>query len=279
VTAFRWPWWLIALAGCSWRTGYDDASLLCSGASSECPSGYLCSDEGLCRLAGEVPDAASARDDAVADAAPMTAVDARPDAAPGQAVTVTFGERPTSDVTRVTFDTYLSSGNPGDNKGAKDAIFATSADTRHGLLRFDLTSISPDAEVVEASLSLFTNDFATGGAVRLYPMLEAWDEGDQDDASGFCNWNFRKPLVAWSGAGATPPSSSAEPVAEIVPDAILTEFTTRLPAELVQGWVSSPAANFGITLTAVSRDGDFGFSSREALLGRRRPQLTVTFVP
>jgi hypothetical protein len=276
VTAFRWAWWLVALVGCSWRTGYDDASLLCSGASRDCPSGYLCSDEGLCRIAGEVPDAqARTGDDALADAAPPPVVDA----APREAVTVTFGERPTSDVTGVTFDTYLSSGNPGDNKGAKDVFFATAADTRHALLRFDLSSISQDAEVVAASLSLFTTDFATGGAVRIYPMLEAWDEGDQDDASGVCNWSFRKPLVAWSGAGATPPSSGRDFVAEMVPDATFTEFTTQLPTALVQGWVSSPAANFGVTLTAVSADGDFGFSAREALLGRRRPQLTITFVP
>jgi hypothetical protein len=273
VTPVRWPWWLLVLAGCSWRTGYDDAPLVCSGGAGDCPAGYLCSVDGLC-LRVDVPDPP----DAAVVIVPIDA--ALPfDAVPGEAVTVTFGERPTSDVAAVTFDTYLSSGNPGENKGAKDAFYATSADTRHGLLRFDLSAISPDAVVESATLSLFTNDFATGGAVRIHAMLEAWDEGDQDDAAGFANWNFRKPFVAWSGAGATPPSCGSQPVAEIVPTAALSEFTTVLPRELVQGWVSSPAANFGLTFVAMSAKGDFGFVSREGVLGRRRAQLTVTFVP
>jgi hypothetical protein len=235
---------VLALAGCSWRSGFDTPELACDESSRDCP-------------------------DAGASA----------DAAPGTAVTITFGERRTSDVTDVTFDTYLSSSNPDDNKGAKEAWYASTADARHALLRFDLSAIAPDAVVVSASLSLWTTDYASGGALRLYEMLESWDEGDEDDAPGVSNWYFRQPQRAWSGVGATPPSSGNLPVAELEPDTFFTEITAPLPASLVQGWVSSPAANFGVTFVAASSDGDFGFSSREADLPDFRPELTVTFVP
>jgi hypothetical protein len=263
VVTTRWRWCLLlALAGCSWRSGYDAPPLLCVSAASDCPDGYTCSADGVC-LAPDEPDA--------------RAVD--PDAPPGQELSLTFGERPDSDVGGVTFDTYLSSGNPDDNKGAKDAFYASTADTRHALLRFDLSSIPPDATILAASLSLWTNDYATGGAVRVYQMREEWDEGDQDDAPGFSNWYFRRPLTFWSGAGATPPSSDTEPVAELAPDATFSESTTPLPASLVQAWVSTPVTNFGVTFVAVELDGDFGFHSREASPTSRRPQLTVSFVP
>ena len=194
-------------------------------------------------------------------------------------MTVRFGERLTSDVTGVTFDTYLSSGNPDDNKGAKDVFYATSADTRHALLRFDLSSISPDAAITAASLEMWTTEYATGGALRAYPVLEEWDEGNQDDAGGVANWTFRTLFVAWSGEGATPPSRGTVAVAEVEPTTTQTAVTMPLPVELVQGWVSSPADNFGIALVAVSRAGDFGFTSSEALQSRRRPELTISYVP
>jgi hypothetical protein len=110
-------------------------------------------------------------------------------------------------------------------------------------------------------------------------MLESWDEGNQDDASGFANWSFRKPRQSWSGEGATPPSRATQPVVEVEPPAEQTPFAMALPADLVQGWVGSPPANLGITIVAVTPGGDHGFSSSESLLSRRRPQLTVTFVP
>jgi hypothetical protein len=240
------------LAACSWRAGYDDALVSCDPRSSACPTGSVCSDDGLC----------------------WPADGPRP-----LLVTVTFGERLTSDVSGVTFDTYLSSGNPDDNKGAKDAFYATSADTRYALLRFDVSAIAPDAAIVGASLEMWTTDFATGGALRAYPVLEAWDEGNQDDAGGVANWTHRTLFVEWSGAGATPPSRGIKAVAEIEPTAPQSPLAMPLPAELVQGWVSSPADNFGIALVAVARAGDFGFTSSEARQSQRRPELTISLVP
>jgi hypothetical protein len=254
VTKLGWACCLSALAACSWRAGYDDALITCGPSSRACPAGSLCSDDGLCLPA-----------DGGIIITPT--------------VEVTFGERLTSDVSAVTFDTYLSSGNPDDNKGAKDAFYATTADTRHALLRFDLSSIGPDAAVVAASLELWTTDFATDGPLRAYPILEAWDEGNQDDAGGVANWTYRKLFVEWSGEGATPPSRGTVAVAEIEPGITQAAFTMPLPVDLVQDWVSSPASNFGLALVAVSRDGDFGFASSEAPQSLRRPELTISFVP
>src|SRR5688572_26359391 len=97
----RWPWCLVAVAGCSWRAGYEESSLSCAAPSSTCPVGYRCSADGLCLRPGDGdPDARPGADGAgVSDGSIGI-----------QAVTVSFGERPTSDVTGVTFDTYLSSG-------------------------------------------------------------------------------------------------------------------------------------------------------------------------
>jgi hypothetical protein len=248
----------LPLAACGWRAGYDEASLACEAERDGCPNGFLCSDDGLCVAQ---PDAAPPRDGLP------------------QAQTMTFGERLSSDVAGATFDTYLSSGNPDDNKGGKDVFYVTAADTRHALLRFDLSAMPPDAIVVAATLELWTTEYASGGEIRAYRMLESWDEGNQDDAGGVANWTFRSLFVPWSGAGATPPSRGRDVLASIAPDEIDAPYTMALPAGLVQAWLASPGDNFGIALVAASPTGDVGFTASEARQTQRRPELTVTLLP
>ncbi len=276
-----WPL-VLGLSACSLSVGFEDSRYACAPPAGECPTGFVCGQDGFCAPAGsDEPDADVPFADAGADAPPLAdgaPSDALPDGN-GLPITVSFGERADSDVTGVTFDTYLTSVNQSENKGGNSDMVCTTNPDRTALLRFDLSSIPPGALVLGATLEVWTGPDSSVSAARVIPMLEAWDEGNQVDASGFANWVFRKPGFAWSGEGATPPSRAAQYVVEFLPNDAETPYGMLLPNLLVQNWIDLPAANFGIAIVPVSDNSDFDLKSSESTIAERRPELTITYVP
>jgi hypothetical protein len=202
-----------------------------------------------------------------------------------QKVTLTFGERPTSQKQGVTFDTEITgaAGLEGRNYGTNVHIGVDADPIKYGLLRFDLSAIPPSAVVLAAKLSLWTSDCNNCQAnptstVNLYPLLEDWDEGDLFDVPGACNWQQRKTGVSWSALGAAPPSRSSTAVAAFSPTALTTEYVLNLPLPVVQGWVATPGKNFGLLFLVVANDGDgLALIASEHTNQAARPQLTVEY--
>ncbi len=264
----------LALSACSLSVDYAGSRFVCDPPAGDCPGGFTCADDGICMpIGGLGPDADTA------DAPPGPDAPPPPDA--GVTVTVTFGNRPTSDVQNVTFDTTLDSANSGANFGGTSEIFCDSVPVVNGLLRFELTAIPAGATVVSASLELVTGgDALQEGTIQLNQMLEDWQEGNANGGAGTANFLERLPGTFWLAAGAAPPSSDALPAASFTPIGNFTAFQVALPPALVQAWVDQPEINFGLACFVSGQvDSDSDFASSEAGNSDERPELTVTYVP
>lgn len=233
--------WLLAwcLVGCSAEIGGDDST-------DAAPGG----------------DASPA-----ADAAPP------PDAAPLETQTTVFSA---DDIA----DTFVRLINPTFNYGGRDRMCAdTTSDDRRMLLRIDLSALPAGAQVVEATFHLWTgtstNDLSTQ-TFSAYQMLEAWNEGTQDGAAGFANWNERKSGTAWTVAGAGVGSRDDVVMGSFVPAALDTEYLVSLQPELIQGWVDDPASNFGIVIVSAGADGGC-FATAEFATASKHPSFVVTW--
>jgi hypothetical protein len=235
--------WLLTwcLVGCGAEIGGDDPST-----------------DGAPRLV----DAAVDRADAVPP----------PDAAPPQTTLI--------DAASIV-DTFLRFNNPALNYGITERLCAdTTTDDRRVLLRIDVSSLPTDIEVVSADLHIWTststNDLSTQ-TFSVYRMLESWNEGSQDAATGFASWDDRKSGTGWTVAGAGVGSRDDVVMGSFVPAAIDTEYIVPLEPEIVAGWVADPASNFGAVIVAAGQDGGC-FASSEAATASRRPSLSVTWL-
>jgi hypothetical protein len=176
-------------------------------------------------------------------------------------------------------DTFVHLANPTFNNGASIKTCADVDDARVALLRFDVSSIPPDAKVTEAVLRIVTDDTAaTDGSVDPYTvheMLETWIEGTLVGAVGQASWNERMPATPWTSAGAGPGSRSPVVAGTFTPMGPDTEFLVPLDVALVQRWVTTPGENRGVAIVASTIDGACFVSSEEAD-ATKRPSLRLT---
>ena len=281
------------VSGCSLSVDYEGSSYSCDPPDGECPSGYTCGLDGVCRPVAGAADAALV-DGPFVPTPDAPVIDGGFDAPP-QAITVTFGERLTSQIKGVTRDTQIDSNNPNGNFGANAEFFCDQevdvdgnlTRTVTGLIRFDLSAIPQGATVLSASLELVTGndplDVDDNAFAQLHAVLEDWDEGNsQNGAAGTANFNQRKPGTAWANAGARTPSSSSPLVlASVAATTANTAFDFDLPVSLVQSWVDAPATNFGLScfVAPAGVDSDVGFKTRHTDQDGREPQLTITYIP
>jgi hypothetical protein len=271
----------VSVAACSLSVSFEGSRYKCDPPDGECPPGSTCQADGFCSTGDTV--------DADVPDADLTQPDAPPDAdVPPTAVTVTFGERPTSDVQGVTSETEIDSDNPTGNYGGSAEFYAGRHPTQNqiwvALLRFDLGAIPPGAQVQSASLELWTgNDPLDNGTIQWHRLNEAWTEGTgaATGPTGVASYAQRAQGTPWTNMGAAfPGSSDSTIVSELATPGALTGYTFDLPTSLVQAWVSSPASNFGIAgFVSPSVDSDCDFKSHESIQTDHRPELTVTYVP
>ena len=108
-----------------------------------------------------------------------------------------------------------------------------------GLIKFNLSAIPSDAEVLDAEIRISVdgggdNDFN----VRFRPVLKDWAENE-------VTWNQAKDGEPWSSEG----GDAGEPIAEIPVGWTLVVHNDAL-RNLAQGWVSGEIPNYGIMLEA-----------------------------
>jgi len=122
-------------------------------------------------------------------------------------------------------DTYVSSGASASNfGGAANLIIAPG---NAGLVQFDLGPIPPSSTVARAYLRVYVNKVTTGGTLDVAPVTSTWSEG----AVTFGG----QPSVGAVLASA--PAGSANTF-------VLVDVTAQ-----VQGWLLTPATNFGLEIT------------------------------
>lgn len=159
---------------------------------------------------------------------------------------------------------------------------------RRGVIRFDFSTIPAGSTITSVQLKLYMS--ATQGAafnISLHRALQSWGEGASfafggggtPAQPGDATWvNRFFPGEPW-----TTPGGNYEPIASATKSVngiawYTWASSTRLVSD-VQGWINTPASNFGwfvigneTTLQSVKR-----FDSRNSTVNQ--PQLIVTFNP
>ena len=128
-------------------------------------------------------------------------------------------------------DAHVNSARPGVNSGAISNLNVGGGYT--ALLQFDLSTLpagTTAAQVSKATLRLYCNRMDTAGLVSVQPVNAAWGE--------------------YSVTFATLPSLGA--AAQVVSVSQAGAYVVVDVTALVQGWVSAPATNNGVALTAGS---------------------------
>lgn len=131
---------------------------------------------------------------------------------------------------RLAGDTYVSSVTPTANFGSLATLNVGGGAV--GLIRFDLTTLPAGitaAKIVKANLVLYVNRVGAPGAIDVTPAFSAWTES--------------------TTTASTAPVLGA-PLASNVPVSAANQFVNVDITGQVQQWVTNPAANFGVALTA-----------------------------
>lgn len=171
-------------------------------------------------------------------------------------------------------DTYLYQYAPAQNFGTETQLQEYPWNigySKRGLVRFNLSSISPDSTIISAVLSM--KEAATYGQARtiaLHRLTRDWIETS-------ASWNRYNAFNAWTAGGgdfASTPSATALVV--WYPSAIL-DWNTWDVTQDVQQFVTGASDNYGWLIKDNSEDTSqqyWYFSSRESA---DKPKLTVRY--
>src|SRR5271168_4051552 len=149
-------------------------------------------------------------------------------------------------------DTHVNAARPTVNSGAISNLNVGGGYT--ALLQFDLSTLPAGTTAVQvsrATLRLYCNRMGTAGLVRLQPVNGAWGE--------------------YSVTYATLPSLGA--AAQVVQVGQAGAYVAVDVTALVQGWLTTPATNNGMALTAGT--AVVQFDSKENDLTGHAPALDV----
>jgi hypothetical protein len=161
---------------------------------------------------------------------------------------------------------------------------------RRGALRFNFSTIPPGSTITSVSLKLYCSAAGanTAQTISLKKMNASWGEGTSTafggggapSTSGDVTWVHRfYPSTPWSTVGGQFSSTVSASRSVSGQGTYTWSSTAQLVAD-VQGWVNSPASNFGwiVQGNETTQQSVKRFDSREAGAATR-PQLTVVYTP
>jgi hypothetical protein len=174
-------------------------------------------------------------------------------------------------------DTTLSQAQTGDVWPIKDTVHISADGAKKALLKFNLSVLPSNVEVISATLSLQAAIHQNVGdmTVRCYGVKRAWDVSE-------ATWTNATQSIAWEIPGCMGPSDrETVPVASVLVTADNTTYTWDVTS-LARQWVANPSANNGMLLEGeASGSGYWAFRSSNLSeqppywLQRYRPKLEL----
>jgi hypothetical protein len=127
-------------------------------------------------------------------------------------------------------DAYIDSGSPATNFGSATGLNVSSS--QKALVQFDFSALPSGvtaSQISKATLRLFVNAVPSAGGVDISEVTSPWTE---------------------SGVTFTAQPSVGAPFASNVPISVANTFLLVDVTPQVQGWVTTPATNFGVEISA-----------------------------
>jgi chitodextrinase len=174
-----------------------------------------------------------------------------------------------------TTDTYIDEQSPNTNYGADDIIEldgnSTNGADQNALLRWDLSNVPANAQIVAASITVDVNN-ETDDSYSLYQSKRSWTE------SG-ATWNAYSNGNNWSSAGANSNIDRGTQALGAFSTTGSGSYTLDLNLEglaVLQSWVNG-GNNYGFVITDTDSSNGLTFASREDSAAGNRPRLTITY--
>lgn len=160
-----------------------------------------------------------------------------------------------------TRDAYIRESQPVTNYGASTQLTVDGAEgatntDRWTLIKWDVGAIPAGSSVTSASVSFVVTDDGTTQIYHQYEVTGAWDEMA-------VTWNTKPAWGAVSLGTVGPFGAGAQ--------------TVSLDAAVVQKWVDTPVANYGLIMADSTNTSGFDLYSSEAATAGNRPKLCVTY--
>jgi hypothetical protein len=178
-----------------------------------------------------------------------------------------------------TADTAIGFTYPDTNRGASSDLEADGLDGAvqvnvSALIRWDLGLIPPDAEVLDAELTLFPVSWANGSdPFAVYEVLVPWGEMT-------ATWNLADTGRPWEVAGCQGAADRGATILGTVQEDLLNPILmAATPAflDLIQRWVTFPSQNMGVVIQDFSLGLGLHFYSSEHSVPAVRPLLEITY--
>ncbi len=135
-------------------------------------------------------------------------------------------------------DTYISSGSAASNFGTATTLNIASGNS--ALVQFDLTAIPASANVATAYLRVYVDRVTSGGSLSYALATSPWTQN----------------AVTFNTQPATGAPFATSPIS-VANSFVLVNVTSQ-----VQGWLASPATNFGFSISGIGGTTVFLDSSR-----------------
>jgi len=173
-------------------------------------------------------------------------------------------------------DTYISNyGDPDANYGISPTLSLRNSDYKASLLRFDVSSIPPTANVLSATLSVhaWNSTNANPLDVSVFRLLRSWSETA-------ATWNQAAVGSPWAVPGANGIGSDRDDYA--ISTVTMSQYGVWYNfdvTDFARWWVQNPGQNFGLVLKAI--DGSQVeyelWSSDYEFAPQVRPKLTIVY--
>jgi len=175
-------------------------------------------------------------------------------------------------------DTFLDLAQPFNDGRRLSATIVAGTDPgndRHGLLAFDLSSVTGNVELVSAVLRLYANNLHGARSVAVYPMIRPW-------SWRYVCYNYNENTNWWNAGNqpfdAVPPTADYDTSAGVTNTLMaLNQYSDWNVTGMVSNWLVNPASNHGVVLLAPEANSETKFYSvNETIVVGVRPVLVVT---